>query len=311
MTDSNQICFGPFLIPHAGDHQWGKCTATGSALEFVTTARKVAPIYKRSGPELGDEFLSSFSEFCIRSSDLPCDVLSHGRISEGKDGELMIELEDVLLAIHRSYPGSRPVREVVEEFRARIPGLAGDLPESRLRQDLVQAGFRSAYVFSYGRTLTVNMGWTPRTDIGKRSPCTVGMGYVEFRPRPDRTLGQGRWIQPRFDILGMVFRSELRKIAKGPPISFFSQQGIEALVAQYPWKPIALLNRKQLQEAKVSFIRQRPELHSDLSALAKAMIQEGLYSEGTDRCVAKKFARKVLDDLRSDDHEANESSPMA
>jgi hypothetical protein len=273
--------------------------STGLALEISSERRAISRLYRLETRSMMGGFSRGVGDFYIDAKEIPCDVLTHGFFSQRVDGAELIPLDEVLLAIYRKYSAPRNAIELLEELRSKLPTVAATTKRwpNHLAPALAERGFRSEMVFPYGRTMTVEILWNPVQDIDRISPCSVRLGNVEFKPQPDRTLGKGRWTKPRSDIFGMILRGELTKIVKGSPINYFSEEGIAALVEKFRWKPISLLTRKELEAAKVQFIREHPELHTDLQGLAKAMIEGGLYSEGTQPSNVRKTAAKILAEM--------------
>lgn len=298
MGKDNLIFFGPFIAK--AQTRGGYLPTfenTGIAMEFAAAeVARVATIYRRMWPDSDDVALFGFSDFFIHQADLPCDVRAYGySMKEVPDG-VLIPLEDVLASLYQKYRNARPLRQVLEELREKLGPAhpSAPPPPNLLKPELAALGFRVERVFPYGRKLSVSLEWAPVADINQPSFCSVGMGFIEFVPERDRTLGKGKWIKPRADILGLNLRTELIHMFRGAPITIFSPQGVANLIDEFPWKPISLLTRKELDEAKTNFIRQHPELHNNLNELAKQLIAQGFYSEGSDRYVAKKYILKVL-----------------
>lgn len=296
MAKDNSICFGPFIAERKSGGDFPRFRNTGVAMEFASTIGTTSTIYKRLWPDSPDVALFGLGDFFIHQSELPCEVRCFDYSTQAVAGGKLIPLEDALLSLYRKYAMARPLRFVLEELREKLgPAVPSKVPPPNLLlAQVAAAGFRTDHVFPYGRTLTVSIKWAPIADIGQPSFCAVSLGYIEFKPERDRTLGKGAWMKPRVDILGMILRSDLASMVKGPPIKLFSPEGSAELIATFPWKPISLLTRKELDEAKVKFIHEHPELHNNLSGLAKALIQAGYYSEGSGRSLARKFALKVL-----------------
>jgi hypothetical protein len=299
MAALNEICFGPFIIAQKEAVQFDGFDFTGLALEFTSADRFVSPIYELADRGMLTSFSSSLAKFFIHQNHLPCDVPTIGYFRRRVSTGLLIPLDEILLAVHRNFSSSRSPKLLIGELRALLPLKAFEqsLAQNLLNEVLSQAGFRTTIHSNHGRTLSLHLEWVPVPDIGVPSRCSVSMGFIEFKPQPDRTLGKGKWMKPRVDLLGNVFRSELGKICSGAPSEYLSSEGAKVLIERFAWKPISLLKRKQLEEAKIAFIRSHPNMHGDLSGLAKAMIEMGLYSEGTDRSRVRKFATKALREL--------------
>jgi hypothetical protein len=296
---STEICFGPFVVVMKDSKVLKGFRPTGLALEFTSKSRRISPLYRLDGRNLTEGFSRGVGDFYVHEEEIPCDVYTSGFFSREIDGKAMIPLDEVLLTIYRRFSAPRNIIEVLSELRAQLPPIEQSKKKGQnyLVQAAAERGFRTTMVFSYGRTMTIQMDWAPVVDIELSSPCSVSLGIIEFKPQRDRTLGKGRWIKPPIDIPGMLLREELAKVVAGPPINYFSTEGVAALIAEYPWAPISLLTKKELEEAKVQFIRERPELHNDLKALSKDMIEAGLYSEGTQQSSVKKTAAKLLEKI--------------
>ncbi len=295
-----EIYFGPFFIKVKDVRPLKGFTATGIALEVTSESHVVSPLYLKIEDE-SEGFSRGAGDFYIHQNDLPCEAFTHGFFLHQVDGFTLVPLDDVLLAVYRSFSAPRPLMEILTDLRGMLPRKAVKPLKfaNHLRPEAAQLGFRTEFVFPYGRTLRVDIDWVPPGDISSPSPCSVSVGPVEFTPLPDRTLGLGKWITGRYDRLGLVLREELANRFKGPPIKIFSDAGIKALVAKFPWRPITLLSKKELAQAKAQFVRDHPELHTNLSGMAKEMIKAGLYSEGTQPSSVKKTAAKILASLGS------------
>lgn len=299
MAAAREICFGPFIVRHEFVRHFEGMKSTGLGLEFTTSERLVSPLYEQADRSMVTSYSSGIGKFFIHQDYLPCDLPSVGYFRRRMTDGLLIPLDEVLLAVHRQFSSSRSPSLAIRELRELLdPSNPERAPvENLLNESIARAGFRTTVRSHYGRTISIHVEWVPPCDAGRLSRCSVSMGFIEFKPQPDRTLGKGKWIKPRVDLLGLVFRSELAKISTGSPFEYLSPEGAKQLVEEFAWKPISLLKRKELQEAKIDFIRKHPVMHQDLSGLAKAMIEVGLFSEGTDRSRVKRYAMKALKEL--------------
>jgi hypothetical protein len=56
---------------------------------------------------------------------------------------------------------------------------------------------------------------------------------------------------------------------------------VEYTTAQFDWTPLALMTTPEAREARITFVRQHPELADSPEVLARALKEAGLYSTET------------------------------
>jgi hypothetical protein len=106
-------------------------------------------------------------------------------------------------------------------------------------------------------------------------------GAMEFRPRPDRTLNNGKWLTPVPGHLIALLRDIMQKACPGTPLNLLSEEGQRIVLDAFKWTPLAMMSNKQAKQARVEFAKKHPELLESPRELALAMRKAQLYSEST------------------------------
>ena len=140
----------------------------------------------------------------------------------------------------------------------------------------------SSLIWASSRSLTVCLGWICPQDreVPQTAPYFSAC-VVEFRPRPDRTLNAGRWLEPMKGHLNALLRDILRNTTQGPPVNLLSEEGQTALLEAFQWTPLSLLTAKQARKARVEFARNHRDLLDKPKELALALQRAQLYSKFT------------------------------
>jgi hypothetical protein len=214
----------------------------------------------------------------------------------------MIRLDDVLLSFYRKYPQARSLRTILEEIRAHLnireeeKGRHWD--KNALRPEIASQGYRVSKMPAYGRALDLEFAWFPPQDAdAPDSSISVSLACAEFRASADRTLGMGKWRQPRRDLLGMILREELIRKHGPLPGDLLSPEGMASLIEAFPWSSLTLMTSKQARAARLEFLRNHPELWADHKALATALVNAGLYLKTTDVYHIRRSIPKLLSAL--------------
>jgi hypothetical protein len=295
------ICLGPFIVRAPGQRAVDGLNALGIALEFASAAKSaVSPIYGRDTEKA--QFTFGPADFYISARNVPFDVRYHPTFARTVGGELFIPLNEVLLSLYRKYTSARPLRIVLTEMRSELKTREQEPAEEDLCRFLTPKiagmGFRLGKTYSFGRRLTVEILWFPPQDAAfAKSPLDICIGVMEFNASAQRTLGKGKWREPRRDLLGMVLREELRKEHKGSPIDIFSEMGVQKLFESHSWSSLMLMTAPQAREARLDFLKKHPDLWGDHKALAQALVEAGLYFKSTDVYHIRRSIPKLLGEL--------------
>lgn len=296
-----EICFGPFVSKtHGPARDLEQFAPAGLAIEFSTPSGGYTMHlhHNDDSDPTSLRWNSGIGRFYVHHSDLSREVGYSLMFRRMVKGQMLLPLHDVLLPLYRKFPFQTPLTELLTEIRGHYGNpYKFDVHDPNLLNEKASAlGFRSNMIFNYGRKIHVDLEWAPLVDRDKPSPLSVPLLHVEFVPGPGRTLGPGKWsskLRSGRDHLGLYMQPALKKLGN-PPIKLFSPEGIEKLMAQFEWTPASLLPRAELDEARRTYIAARPELWQDVTALAKGLIAEGLYSKTTDLSTLKRRLKTLL-----------------
>jgi hypothetical protein len=301
----NEICFGPFIVKsRAPAHKPTGLVPANLAIEFSTEygGYSMDLYYKH---DHSDGFMQHWHEgirdFYIHHSQLCREVTYSLRFSRNIDGHLFLPLEAVLLPLYRKFRFHTHVLPLLAELREAF-GNPLEFPwrhQNLLNEKATALGYRSTRLFDFGRKLDLSLEWAPLIDHGKPSSVSVSLSHIVFTPGPGRTLGSGKWAEFRKDSgdhIELLLRPAVKKIGD-PPIKLISPKGVEKLMADFKWTPASLLPRAELAIARKEFLLSHRDLWSDVTALAKALIAEGLYPRAHDLSPLKRRLRTLLPTL--------------
>lgn len=278
------ITFGPYLARVSEKRLLlPKVEDTGYVLEYARPEQGVRiPIYRRTETSLG-----GFHDYLLHSRDTPFSFQYQPYYAVQSERGLFVSLENLIVALYKEGQVARPLTDFLSEFCDALP-----LPEDRLFSnrrpraaftgELTRMGYCVVDVWSYGRRLSAGVGWS-RLAEGKDNGSAgyIWVGYVIFHPRPDGTLSEGRWVEPRYAPLGGLLRGALDKACPGPPVRLLSEGGKRMLLEPFEWTRLARMTNKEARAARVAFARSHPELLGNPKELALALQQEQLYSQMT------------------------------
>jgi len=209
----------------------------------------------------------------------------------------LVSLEAMLCSLYVKHEVARPIASALEELRQHLPINHCFYPRrddgaKLVRPALAKAGFEVTEFFSYGRTLSVKFGWAyPQDRQNTKARLNVYAGTIEFKPRPDRTLGQGRWIIPIETIVGYLLTQMLETSGAA---GLFSETGMETALDSFNWTQVSLLTAQEAKLARIDFVRNHPEMHNSHQAMAKALKRAGLYSDAADIYAIKKQVPRLI-----------------
>lgn len=281
-TFGTVISFGPFLTPRGTAKTLSSLISyTGFVFEFAGEDWSGAiPVYRTK------DGMGEVADLLFRVKDLGIAVKTSGMpVSDPDLGELR-SLECLIAALYLDHHPATPLMEFLGDIREKIelkPGYHKRKADFNglLTEEFQKAGFELIDLSQYGRSFTVSIGWVfPQDRINTSSRLCLYAGAFECTPTPERTLGKGKWMMPMETILGYLFSQQLKKMCRGKnPVEIMTEEGKEMALATFKWKKVSLLTPKELKKARIDFVRQHPDLHSNYLELAKAMKNVGLYSD--------------------------------
>lgn len=143
----------------------------------------------------------------------------------------------------------------------------------------------------------MQIGWLLAADRGcskmRRSFYALS---IDFHPQPDRSLNNGSWHLPIETSLGFVLGQMVVSITASQPLKAITPAGQQAALEEFQWTKVSLLTAAELRKARISFIKDHPELLQDFKAMAKAMKLDGLYIDITDIYrITKQLPRLIVE----------------
>ncbi len=292
------ISLGPFITPTGTSGlQAHEFEDTGHRIEFGgDLVSGYLPLFLKLDRWQADTV--EFRDYYVALEDLPFAVDCLNMDVAGFPPSQFIRLECVLVALYSQNDVRLPLPRFLEDFANCLQldhgfhcrMLNGS---AMLKTHLADAGFEVISVICNGRTLNVNFGWVLPQDRHRPEArrCFVA-GWSEFRPGPNRMLNDGKWVAPGKTMLLSVLFPGFMKRAGRTPIEALSTIGLTAALERFKWTKVSLLSVKELRMARVEFIRSHPQFHEDLKAMAKAMQQDGLYTDIADlRAIGRQLPR--------------------
>jgi len=290
-----EIVVGPFFVRTPDEGLVSeKVARVGAAMEFATVNGSMRiPLFRKICSYAPAR--CQLEELLLRSCDLPCDVQYWSFYAVETGVEVFIPLEAVLAGIFREFSVHRTGMAVLADLASTVQL---DFQRACLARCLVEAleteGFELSLDSSYGRTVTGAACWVPPPERNNSEPGGILACFVEFRPRPDGTLGKGTWKEPRPEGISSQLCRELQQRVRGTPIEMLTAVGRQKLLAMFDWTPLARMTAKQAREARLRFIRAHPELKANARALAEALRNAELYAESTTVHQVMKFLPSLL-----------------
>lgn len=157
-----------------------------------------------------------------------------------------------------------------------------------------ESGFELSLKSSYGRSVSGVVLWVPPPERSNSERGGFLACCVEFRPRPDGTLGKGSWKEPWQESVSSELCRELRQRAPSSPVQVLTDTGKEKLLAMFEWTPLSRMTTKQARGARVEFIRANPGLKGNTRALAEALRNASLYAASTTVHQVMKFLPSLI-----------------
>jgi hypothetical protein len=282
------ISLGPFITPTGTSGiKAREFEDTGHCVEFGgDVVGGYLPLFLKLDRWQGETV--EFRDYYVALENLPFEVDCLNMDIAGFPPHQFVRLECVLVTLYAQNDVRLPLPRFLEDFANCLQlnhGLQGRMVNGAgmVKADLAEAGFEVVSVFCNGRTLNVDFGWVLPQDRDRPEVrrCFVA-GLADFRPGPNRLLNGGKWLAPRKTMLTSVLEHAFRKLAGKTPIEAMSTIGQVAALERFKWTKVSLLSAKELRMARVEFVRSHPQLHQDLKVMAKAMQQDGLYTDIAD-----------------------------
>ena len=278
----------------------------------------IAPDFEHTGYSIelsGDEFVmntavyrriyhwqpdkTQFRDFYVSEDEVPFVLLPVvGQIKEQstRSGKL-IALEAVLASLYIKHEVKRLFTSFLTEVHDHLPVNHCYYPRIEYGSEMVdpalaKLGFEVIKFATYGRTLTVQLGWVfPQDRQNSVGSLNVYAATVEYKPRPDRTLGKGKWLSPAEASFSYLFTLMLESMDQN---HLLSKMGIKAAVENFKWTKVSTLTAQEAKLARIDFVRQHPELHNNHQTLAKALKNADLYSDTAEIYAIKKQVPRLI-----------------
>ena len=292
-----EIVFGPFLRrtaepraiePHIEETGWGIQYA-------MPEEERCLPVYRCS--ESGG---SEFADYYIREEELPFGVDCLNMQVGNFVGGPYIAVSAFLAGLYKRFSGLRPVEELLADFYDRLPVADTTInskaaSEYPLKANVHAAGYRVSYVFPDGRYIRVGVDWVfPQATATQSHAGHLSVGNLMFRPTPDRTLGNGRWLPKREQFVERLLCDRLARLVGNIPAKMFDEDAKCRMLDGFDWTPLAQMTNQQARLARIDFIRKHPELVNDTKALARELKDAGLYSRETSVHQIRKFLASLI-----------------
>lgn len=298
MSAAKEILLGPFLIA-GGDRSYedDPIFFTGHSLQFSTSMDGFeVPIYYFG---LEGTRSSHFTEYMFPVDHCPMDFTCRPSIDCHHNSKgAFVTLSRLIAAMFGDFNASFPVTEFLQKFAQALP-FQGDLnlPDtSTLKPEFAEKGFAVSGVISYGDCIVVSFCWSPVINsFAGKAASNISCGMMQFRPRPDGSLGNGKWWEPREGSIGLRLFEVLRKVAGSEsPLGCFSAAGIKRCLDSFEWLPKHKMSKSELASKRLEVIKESSSLWDDPRGLAQALKDQGLYSISTDINQIKRHVEKSL-----------------
>jgi len=244
-----------------------------------------------------------FDGFFVQFDQVPFRLTPASEIRE-KDSTIgaLVSLDAVLCSLYIKHEVKRPIISLLQELRNDLPLNHCSYPRiengtQMIQEDLGNLGFEVVGFFSFGRTITVQFGWVfPQDRRDSNCKLCLYAGSIEFKPRPDRTLGKGAWRPPLEVSVSYLLADWLELMGKP---GMLSEMGVQAAVDNFKWTRVSLLTNTEAAKARIDFVRDHPELHNNHQSLAKALKEAELYSDTMEIYAIKKQVLKLIEKAKS------------
>jgi len=295
-----EIVFGPFFVSTSESGSVSPNVAkVGAAMEFATVGGSFRiPLFRKICSYAPNQFL--LSELLIHADDIPCDVQYLPFYAAVTNIGKFIPLEATLADLFRAFRVRRTMMSVLEDLTNTLClGLNFNTISGCLVEPLEKEGFEFSIQHPYGRSVSGIICWIPPANRKSQKHDGILCSWIEFRPRPDGSLGGGTWKEPWNESVSNQLYHELRKRVRGKPCQTLTQFGAEKLLSTFEWTPLARMTVKQARQARVEFIRNHSDLKADFRALALALRDAKLYAESTTVHQVMKFLPSLITESES------------
>ena len=238
------------------------------------------------------------ADLCVCVDQIPFSLTPASKTQE-KDSPIgqVVSLDAALCSLYVKHEVKRPITSLLTEFRDHLPINHCYYPRiengsEMMKPVLADAGFEVIKFNPYGRTLSIQFGWVyPQDRQNLNAKLNVYAGTIEYKPKPDRTLGKGQWLFPIEATVSYLFADILE--SKGQK-GVLSEAGIKAALDNFKWTRVSLLTNQEAKQARINFVREHPKLHNDHQALAKELKKAELYSDTAEIYAIKKQVPRLI-----------------
>jgi hypothetical protein len=159
---------------------------------------------------------------------------------------------------------------------------------------LRERGFQVIHFSSYGRTLSAELGWIFPQHRSRPAPIPYVRSFiVDFKAKPDRTLGKGKWLQPMINTVPSLLQNLAKSIVANAD-HVLTSDGKSAAIEAFKWDSLNTMTTAQARHARVEFIRAHPELIPKPRELAAALKKANLYAQFSDTGKIVKSLPKLI-----------------
>lgn len=290
-----EIVLGPFFV--AGiptEIPPEQVASVGAAMEFATPGGACRiPLFRKRCSYAPDR--CEFDDLVIHQNDLPCEVQYRLFYAAETRIGTFVPLNAVLVSMFQQFKINRTAADILNDLSATVALEFHHARKPALLCDFLQdEGFGLSWIQFYGRRVNTVICWCPPNERGKTSEGGILVSWMDFRPKPDGTLGNGVWVEPFKDSISHALHREFHSRFKHRPLEILSDQGKKALLAEFQWTPLARMTSKQAREARITFIREHKVLAGNPKELAEAMRSAGLYAESTTSHQIMKFLPSLI-----------------
>ena len=210
----------------------------------------------------------------------------------------LVSLEAMLCSLYVKHEVTRPITSTLQELRQHLPiNHCSTFPRIEdgaklVHPTLAKAGFEVIKFFSYGRSMSVQLGWVyPQDCQDAKAKLIVCAGTIDFKPQPNRTLDKGKWIIPRETSVAYLLTQMLESLGTA---GLLSEVGTQVALDSFKWTKVSTLTAREAKQARIDFVRQHPDLHNNHQAMAKALKTADLYSDTAEVYAIKKQVPRLI-----------------
>src|SRR5688572_13757954 len=284
------MLLGPFFIPNK---QSGLVTPgvehTGYDLEFSNpkTGARIT-IYRRLEEWRPGTF--RLTQYLIRREELPFSISYSPFYAVKSPVGLFLPLHSVVIKLFDDGDGFKPLAKFLAEFHSLMPlhtdvFRSTNFEKNLLSPEFANMGYEVLDIMTYGRTVTIELFWVFPQERAKNKnadKAALSSSMIEFRPKPDRTLGPGKWKPPLPGTVNALLYKFLRGRCGDDPVHLLSPFGCETALSMFEWTPLTLMTPRQARQARIDFARKHPDLLDKPRDLATALRKAQLYSRHTE-----------------------------